>query len=71
MIGIVTKALLGDDDSNCDNDELYKYNTTAEHCAYIQNHIEDCVGESLINYYDLFYCKFDENYLWSALFTVF
>jgi len=70
MIGMVSKYILGEEDDGCDNDIIYNYTTNAARCAYIQRHIEDCVGESLINYYDLFYCKFQESYLASVIFTV-
>ncbi|MDR3549217.1 MAG: hypothetical protein P4M11_13310 [Candidatus Pacebacteria bacterium] len=70
MLGLfgILKTVAGED--ICDNDVVYKklVNST-QRCAYVMAH-DGCEGESLINYYRLFYCKMDESYIAGALFSV-
>ena len=68
MLGPLTYAVLGDSDA-CDNDELYKLLNNSARCQYVLD-TDSCEGESLINYYHLFYCGFQESYVLASLFTV-
>lgn len=43
----------------CD-DELYKcVNDTYTACDFIHDHVEDCTGESILNYRELYFCYFN------------
>ena len=64
-------VLFGDDNDTCDNNAVYNLTSNLARCKYVHDHIDTCVGESLINYYELFYCDFKENYYISVAFTVF
>lgn len=50
----------------CD-DELYK-NVTANYtaCNFIYDHLEDCEGESIINYRIVYFCYWNQS-LWAAI----
>ena len=60
----------GEDEDDCDNDRLYEYTTNALRCNYVLSH-DECKGESLINYYEFFYCGLKENYIVFGILTVF
>lgn len=67
MLGILLNNIYGEEDNECDNDRVYELPQRLR-CDYISK--ADCDYESLINNYDLFYCKLGERYVLFALISV-
>ncbi len=66
IIGRLLEERNCSDTSTCDNDCVYNLSSNKERCDYVSDNT-GCHGESLLNYYDMFYCKLQENYVVSCL----